>query len=127
MPNSIVSMALAAALAVTAGAASAHPILRSSSPPANGLPGSSPLKVPPNAVVLVFSEAIVAPFSGVTLTDDHGRSAATGKAATTFADAERLVIPLVGTLTPGRYRVDWHAVARDTHRVTGQFAFTVAK
>jgi hypothetical protein len=41
------------------------------------------------------------------------------------ADGKTLKATPKARLAPGSYRVDWHAVAADTHRIKGSFAFTV--
>jgi methionine-rich copper-binding protein CopC len=36
------------------------------------------------------------------------------------------VVPVTEQLPPGDYNVEWHAVSDDTHRVKGNFSFSVA-
>ena len=104
---------LLAAIAV-AGPAWAHAKLTSSDPKANAGVKS------PSLIRLVFSESLEPAFSGATLADAAGKtipvSAAVG--ATTIT-----LMPLA--LKPGVYRVSWHGVGHDTHRVSGSFRFTV--
>ena len=64
--------------------------------------------------------------SGVDVKDQSGKKIETGKAATD-PDAKVLVIPLSAPLGDGTYHVDWHAVASDTHRIKGSYAFTVKR
>ena len=45
-------------------------------------------------------------------------------AGTTNVDGQELTLTPAKPLPPGSYRVDWHAVAADTHRVKGSITFT---
>jgi methionine-rich copper-binding protein CopC len=40
-------------------------------------------------------------------------------------DQTSLILPITGSLAAGKYRVDWHAVAKDTHKTQGTYSFTV--
>jgi len=103
-------------LAATAVAmpAWAHAHLTSTEPKANASVKS------PNLIRLVFSESLEPAFSGASLSDATGKaipvSAAVG--ATTLT-----LMPLA--LKPGSYKVTWHSVGHDTHRVGGAFTFKV--
>ncbi len=59
--------------------------------------------------------------------DHTGRVIATGKAATDPANKKMLVVPLKEQLPPGDYKVEWHAVSDDTHRVKGSYSFMVTR
>jgi methionine-rich copper-binding protein CopC len=37
-----------------------------------------------------------------------------------------LVVPVNEALPAGDYKVEWHAVSDDTHRVKGSYSFSVA-
>lgn len=102
--------------------ASAHPQLKSASPAAN-----EPITGSPTRIELNFSEGLIEKFSGLELKDEHGKTIATGAAATDPKDKKRLVVPLPAPLGPGRYTVDWHVVSEDTHRVKGQYSFSVGR
>jgi methionine-rich copper-binding protein CopC len=65
--------------------------------------------------------------SGVEVKDQTGKIIATGKAATDPANKKLLVVPVNEQLPPGDYKVEWHAVSDDTHRVKGSFSFSVAR
>ena len=102
-------------MAVAAAApAWAHARLASSDPKADAKIKS------PSLIKLVFSESLEPAFSGANLSDAAGKnlpvSAAVG--ATTIT-----LMPLA--LKPGTYKVTWHSVGHDTHRVGGSFRFTV--
>ena len=114
-----------AALAV-AGAAQAHPKLLTSTPSAN----ASVAK--PGKIELKFNEPLIGPMTGAELVmtgmpgmANHVPMKITGFTAAIGPDRKTLTLLLRRALTAGSYRVTWHAVAADTHRVQGTFAFTV--
>ena len=98
----------------------AHPKLMSSLPAADAT-----VTAGPSELRLTFNEKLEPSMSGVEVKDQSGKKIETGKAATDPADAKLLVIPLSAPLGDGTYNVDWHAVAADTHRIKGSYAFTV--
>jgi len=108
----LLSMLLAATAASTP--VWAHAGLKSSDPAANASVKS------PSLIRLFFSESLEPAFSGASLSDATGKtipvSAAVGASAVTL-------MPL--SLKPGAYKVDWHGVGHDTHRVAGSFTFKV--
>ena len=117
---------IAAAAAVLAAApAIAHPKLVSANPAPNSVAAS------PAKLQLTFSEALVANFSGVELvmTDMPGmKMSSPHKMAVTTAlapDGKTVVVTLAKPLPRGAYRLDWHVVSTDTHRVQGSYAFKV--
>ena len=111
MKKILLSMLLAATASTPVWA---HAGLKSSDPAANASVKS------PNLIRLVFSESLEPAFSGASLSDATGKtipvSAAVGASAVTL-------MPL--SLKPGAYKVDWHGVGHDTHRVAGSFTFKV--
>jgi methionine-rich copper-binding protein CopC len=103
-------------LTVMAGAspAIAHARLVGSAPQA----GSRTAHV--DKVLLNFSEKLEPAFSGAQLVDD------TEKPMTAPAAISGASITLTAPgLKPGHYRVHWHSVGDDTHRMEGSFQFTV--
>jgi methionine-rich copper-binding protein CopC len=119
-------MPIAALAILTMGAlatsAYAHPKLKSVSPAADV---SS--KIAPKEIKLNFSEGVIAKFSGVELKDQAGKPIATGVPVNDPGDRKQLVVPLSAPLTAGRYKVTWHAVSEDTHRVKGEYAFEIPR
>jgi methionine-rich copper-binding protein CopC len=110
------------ATSLIATSASAHPTLRSATPPANLSTTTSPTEIR-----LSFSEGVVPKFSGLELKDKSGKAVATGPAATDPKDKKQLVVPLQAPLAAGDYTVNWHAVSEDTHRLEGQYSFKVER
>jgi methionine-rich copper-binding protein CopC len=115
-----------AAAAIVSTAASAHPKLLTAAP----APSAS--VATPTSIELDFNEAVVARFSGVAvqMTDMPGMkmSAPMNIAvapAVVDAGGKRLTAKLATPLAKGAYKVVWHAVAADTHRVAGSYSFTV--
>lgn len=110
-----------AAMLLVAGAAQAHPKLLAVTP-ADGATVAAP-----RTVVLRFSETLVKAFTGLDVT----KLAAPGMAAMPMPEFAAVVVGKTVTATfrkplpAGSYRIDWHAVAGDTHRITGKTGFTV--
>jgi copper resistance protein C len=81
----------------------------------------------PKEIRITFSEAVIPRFSGIELKDQSGKLIATGKSETDPADKKILVVPVNEQLAPGEYKVEWHAVSEDTHRVKGSYSFSVKR
>jgi methionine-rich copper-binding protein CopC len=119
---------LAAAIAAIAVAtpAMAHPKLVGSTP----APQATVSNV--TRASLTFSESLMAPLSGIDLEmtgmpgmANHAPMKIAGFQTTVAQDGRTLVAVFPRALPAGTYRLDWHAVASDTHRVTGSLTFTV--
>lgn len=117
---------IAAAIALIAATpAIAHPKLLSATPAANAVVGA------PARMQLVFSEALVANFSGVELvmTDMPGMKMSSPMkmqvSTALSADGKTMTVTLAKPLPRGAYRLDWHAVSSDTHKVQGNYSFKV--
>ena len=111
------------ALCVASGAW-AHPHLVVSSPVANATVAS------PARILLRFSERLVPQFSQAALAMTAIAPGAHPPAVTPLKtgitrDRQGLVIVPQVPLVAGSYRVSWHAVSVDTHRVEGSFTFSV--
>jgi copper resistance protein C len=116
-PTRIAAALLALSLSTSA---LAHPKLTAATPPVSGH-----VSVSPQAIRLTFNDPVFANFSGAVVTDAAGHTIKTLKAQVDAKDAKVLIIPLGVPLAPGVYKVEWHAVAADTHRVTGTYVFTL--
>jgi methionine-rich copper-binding protein CopC len=120
-----------AAIAMTMGLpALAHPKLIASNPAAQASVDA------PRQITLRFTERLMPQLTGLELAP-AGMSNAEHMAhmamphlpaieTTLSSDGKTLVATLASALPRGSYTVTWHAVAADTHRVEGQFAFTVS-
>jgi methionine-rich copper-binding protein CopC len=115
----------AAAAALAASPALAHPKLIAASPVPNGVVKST------NQLRLIFSEALIGKFSGaeVMVTGMPGmKMKAPVRLPAQVAltrDGKSLVLALPKPLPRGSYRLDWHVVSKDTHRVKGSYGFRV--
>jgi copper resistance protein C len=120
--SKMTSMAVAViAAGLFGGAAYAHPQLQSAEP----APGAA-TTTSPKQIRITFNEKVIPKMSGVEVKDQTGRIISTGTAATDPANKKLLVVPVNEQLPPGDYKVEWHAVSDDTHRVKGSFSFSVA-
>ena len=117
----------AAAVALMAGStvatvASAHPKLVKSDPAADAVVAASPKELR-----LSFNEELVPKFSGADVKDQKGQKVEIGTAGTDPTDKKQLVVSLAKPLATGTYKVEWHAVAADTHRINGSYSFKVGQ
>ena len=110
------------AASLFSSAASAHPELLSAEPAAGAAAATSPKQIR-----ITFTEAVIPQFSGAEVKDQAGKAIATGKATVDPANRKQLVVPVNEPLPPGDYKVEWHAVSDDTHRVKGSYTFSVAR
>jgi hypothetical protein len=122
----IIGPALAVAALAIATPALAHPKLVASSPAANALVAK------PSSLQLHFSEKLVGQFSSVDLVmtgmpgmANHDPMKINGVTTSVATDGKTLVVKLKQPLASGTYKLDWHAVSADTHRVSGTFSFRV--
>lgn len=110
-------IAVAAAVAFSAGPAAAHARLVSATPSANSTVAAT------RTLSLTFSERSVPTFSGFDVVNAAGEKLAI---RTSFAeDGKTLTGTLVRPLTAGAYRVDWRIASSDGHRMTGSYTFSV--
>lgn len=110
---------------VLASPAFAHPALVSSQPAASTAVAAT------NRVTITFSERLMPRLSGmeITMTGMPGMpnhtTKLTGFKTTVQSDGKTLVATFVRPLAAGTYRVQWHAVSSDTHRIQGTINFTI--
>jgi methionine-rich copper-binding protein CopC len=113
------------ASAFAATAVHAHPKLSSATPTADAVVTA------PTKIQLVFSEGLVAQFSGIDLTMTEmpgmkmGPMKMKGVKATLAPDGKTLVATLAKPLTAGTYKLEYHVVSTDTHRIQGGYTFKV--
>lgn len=122
----VIGAAIAAALITIAAPAIAHPKLISSTPAAQATVTNA------TQVSLTFSETLMAPVSGIDLAmtgmpgmANHAPMKMAGFKTSVAADGKTLVAVFPRPLPAGTYKLDWHAVSTDTHKITGTLAFTV--
>ena len=114
---------LAALIAMPVGAL-AHPRLTGATPKANSTVSK------PRQLVLVFSETLVAPLSGIELTMTGMPGMANHppmpiRGFTTRVTDKTMTVNLPRPLPAGTYLLTWHAVAADQHRIENRYSFTV--
>lgn len=103
----------------------AHPKLLSSTPAAEST------VAPLSRIEVAFSEKLVPQFTGATLarTDMPGMPMHAPMqmkvASSVDADGTRLVVTTSKPLPKGSYKLSYHVVSTDTHRVEGGFGFKV--
>jgi copper resistance protein C len=78
----------------------------------------------PSAVTIQFSEPLEPAFSKLALVDAAGKPAASAASQVDAQDKKTMQLALQ-PLAPGRYTVQWTAVAEDGHRTKGSYAFNV--
>jgi len=105
-----------AAMTCSTTPAFAHAFLRHAEPGAGAILSASPKKI-----MLTFSEKLEPVFSGVAVTDRAGRSV---EAGAVVVGGNAMTVGL-RPLAPGNYRVAWHAVSVDAHRMEGSYSFAV--
>ncbi len=118
--RSFLTAAACAAFALAAGPASAHAFLKTAEPAVG-----STVQQPPSQIAITFTEGVEPKFSTIAVQDSAGASVVAGETHAA-GDATHLAIGLK-PLTPGTYKVTWHATAVDTHKTEGNFTFTVTK
>lgn len=123
---SLVTTAFASAALLSSTAALAHAKLVAASPAANATV-EKPVKIE-----LRFNEKLTGQFSSVELamTDMPGmkmnKPMRVGGITTALgADGKSLIAALKAPLGAGTYKLAWHAVTADTHRVNGSYTFRV--
>jgi methionine-rich copper-binding protein CopC len=114
-----VAVIFAAAICFIIQPALAHPKLMATISAADAQAQS------PQEIRLSFSEALITKFSDLHLKDQEGKHVETGPAASDPKDRKHLIVPIKAALAPGRYTVEWHVVAEDTHRIKGSYSFEV--
>lgn len=93
------------------------------------LPAANSEVTSPKQLRLTFSEGLEEQFSKVAISvDGPGESTEiiqTQSVSTDPADNKVLIVVPAVPLSPGKYKVEWHAVSVDTHKSEGIYHFTV--
>ncbi len=79
----------------------------------------------PESITLNFSEGIEVNFTKVSIIGPGEQSIKTGKAALDPANDTKVIVPIEGKLTTGKYDVNWSVVSVDGHKTKGTYSFTV--
>lgn len=108
------------ALLATGSQAQAHAHMTAASPAANSTVPAG-LKV----VTLHFNEPVMARFSGFDVMGANGSKVAMAAATVDPKGRKALTANLRAPLTAGTYKVTWHVVSADTHRMQGAYSFKV--
>ena len=107
----------AAGLMLAASQAAAHAKLVSANPAPDATVAA------PKAIRLKFSEKLEPKFSGFEIATAAGGAV---PVKTVVAKGGQVIDGALNTpLAPGTYKVTWHAVTADAHRVNGAYSFTV--
>jgi copper transport protein len=107
-------------LVATAGPASAHAQLESTSPPQSAV-----LETAPNQVVLHFGEPVEIDFGSLRVIGPDGRRVDNGGTRHPAGDSHAVSTALPADLGRGTYVVAWRVVSADSHPVHGAFVFSV--
>ena len=120
--RSMLALAAGAALPFLAiGAAFAHAHLVRATPAVG-----TTVHEAPTEVLLRFNEKLEPSFSSVVVRDPAGKQIDKADAQVDKADRLQMRVSLP-PLTPGVYKVEWHVMSADTHKVNGNFSFTVGQ
>jgi len=113
-------MSFAAAAFLIAGSveADAHAHLVTATPAAKASVAS------PSAISIEFNEALEGKFSGFELSKG-GAKIATSAVTLDPKGKKTLTAAPQAPLTPGAYKIAWHVVGADGHKVEGSYDFTV--
>lgn len=109
----------ALACATLPSVAFAHAKLEAATPPIGGT-----VKDAPALLDLKFNEELNLKFTGVKVTGPDKKAIKTDDAMLMDGDKE-FMVSLPAGLGSGTYRVEWHALSRDGHKVRGEYQFTV--
>jgi methionine-rich copper-binding protein CopC len=104
-----------------ASMALAHPRVLQATPAAGGKVATAPTEV-----TIRFSEKLEPAFSSFVVRDAEGKQVDKGDGALDKKD-HQLMHGSLQPLTPGVYKVEWRATGTDTHKVNGDFTFTVGQ
>jgi copper resistance protein C len=63
-------------------------------------------------------------FSGIKVTGPKKEDVKLGKPMLMDGD-KTLMVPVSGTLEPGAYTIEWHALSNDGHKTNGSIGFSV--
>lgn len=120
-PRAATAFAAAAVFLASPVAALAHAKLVRAAPAAGATVNAAP-----SEVTLRFNEKLERAFSSVVVRDATGKQVDKGGGTVDQGD-RTLMRAVLQPLEPGVYKVEWRAVSADTHKVNGDFTFTVGE
>lgn len=118
----VVFLALVLAVATSGAvfAAGLHTKLDKAVPEANGTTTESVAELH-----LIYRAPVQLFLSRVTISKD-GHSVESGKLEQLAGSEDQgLRLPLMNSLTPGTYKVEWQTASSDSHKITGDYTVTV--
>jgi copper transport protein len=116
----VTAVAIILGLTIGAAPASAHAVIVSSNPEADGH-----VAKPPKDVSIVFSEPVSISLGGLTVLDSSGRRVDTGK--TRQPQPQTIRADLVSGLKNGTYVANYAIISADGHAIRGSIIFGVGK
>jgi methionine-rich copper-binding protein CopC len=120
--RSTLALAVGAAMPLLAvGAAFAHAHLVRATPAVG-----TTVHEAPTEILLRFNEKLEPSFSTVVVRDPAGKQVDKADAQVDKSDRLQMRVSLP-PLTPGVYKVEWRVMSADTHKVNGNFSFTVGQ
>lgn len=119
MMTRLYPIALLLMLAVWPLSGAAHTHLDRSEPAEDAV-----LDAAPEKVKLWFSGRIEPEFSRIEVTDAEGTRVDAGDSKAS-SNRRELEVALAEDLASGTYQVNWNVIARDGHRVRGEFSFVI--
>jgi len=119
MKSFLSAAALSAAL-LAGSAAQAHAVLKTANPAPSAV-----VKTAPKQLRLQFNEAVLAPFTSLSVIGPDGRALHAGPVSVDRRNKTVVTAPLHGGGAPGVYKVEWTAATSDMHKMKGGYSFTV--
>lgn len=112
----------ALSVALLAGTLAATPVLAHAKMQM-AMPAANSVVASPKSIMVHFNEKVTAKLSGFEVTGPDGKPLALDPQVD--KSGLMLTAKVDKPLAPGLYKVKWHAVAGDGHRMTGDYSFTV--
>ncbi len=107
---------------VVPGAARAHAYPDHAEPKVGSTVSTSP-----TLVRIWFDSDIEPAFSSIEVQSAAGTKVQQGNGSVDSSDPKLLEVTIAHPLAPGTYKVAWSVVARDGHRTSGDYKFTIGR
>ena len=89
------------------------------------VPAAKATVASPSSISIAFNEALEAKFSGFEITNASGAKIATAPVVLDPQGKKTLTAAPQAPLAPGAYKLAWHVVGGDGHKVEGAYDFIV--